>query len=107
MKFQAGYERPFVRGDVLSVDRVAVTAAEKRDLREATGAVGRRNGIGRGGRESRANGACRFAVCARFPIPRRRICRSISIAIATRTDGFARTRIALAAMARPFTVMPA
>ena len=31
--------RPFVRGEVLSLDRVAVTVAEKRELRERTGAV--------------------------------------------------------------------
>src|SRR5271154_1740155 len=31
--------RPFVRGEILSMDRVAVTAAEKRGLRQQTGAV--------------------------------------------------------------------
>ena len=34
-KSKCGHERPFVQGDVVSVDRVAVTAAEKRDLRTA------------------------------------------------------------------------
>ena len=74
--------------EICSSDRVAVTAAEKRALAREDRRDRRGNGSGRGARKPR-NGACRFVVFGRFPIPRRKTCRWISICIATRRDVFA------------------
>lgn len=97
--------RPFVRGEILSVDRVAVTAAEKRRLREQTGAVAVEM-------EARAV----EAKAREWGVPFR--CVKVVSDLAAEdmpldfnlyrdAEGrFSRGRIALAAMARPFSVMP-
>ena len=97
--------RPFVRGEILSTDRVAVTAAEKRELRANTGAVA-----------IEMEAAAVAGQAAEWGLPFRCI-RVVSDTAADNlpldfnlyrdSDGrFSRTRIALAAMARPFSVMP-
>jgi len=100
-----GSSAPFVRGEILSADRVAVTAAEKLALRNRTGAVAV---------EMEAAAVKRKA--AEWGVPF--ICiRVVSDTAADdlpldfnrfrNADGdFSRTRIALAAMARPFSAMP-
>ena len=97
--------RPFVRGEILSVDRVAVTAAEKRALRERTGAAAVEM-------EARAV----EAKAREWGVPFR--CVKVVSDLAAEdmpldfnlyrdAEGrFSRSRIALAAIARPFSVMP-
>ena len=57
-------------------------------------------------RKSRGVGRAVSLRSAPFPIPPRKTCLSISIYIATRTGVFPRSRIALAALGRPFTRGP-
>jgi adenosylhomocysteine nucleosidase len=97
--------RPFVRGEILSVDRVAVTAAEKRALRERTGAAAVEM-------EARVV----EAKAREWGVPFR--CVKVVSDLASEdmpldfnlyrdSEGrFSRSRIALAAIARPFSVMP-
>ena len=98
--------RSFVRGEILSRDRVAVTAAEKRGLREQTGAVA-----------IEMESAAAAAKAREWGVPFRCI-KVISDTAAENlpldfnlyrdsAGRFSRSRIALAAMARPFTAIPA
>jgi adenosylhomocysteine nucleosidase len=96
---------PFVRSEIFSADRVAVTAAEKRELRNRTGAVA-----------VDMEAAAVKSKAAEWGVPFMCI-RAVSDTAADdlpldfnrfrNSDGnFSRTRIALAAVARPFSVMP-
>jgi adenosylhomocysteine nucleosidase len=96
---------PFIQGEILSVDRVAATAAEKRELRERTGAVA-----------VEMESAAAEAKAREWGVPFR--CVKVVSDIATEdmpldfnlyrdaAGRFSRTRIALAAIMRPFTAMP-
>jgi adenosylhomocysteine nucleosidase len=97
--------RAFIQGEILSVDRVAVTAAEKGALRERTGAVA-----------VEMESAAVAAKAREWGVPFRCV-KVVSDAAAEdmpldfnlyrdASGRFSRTRIALAAMLRPFTVMP-
>ena len=95
----------FVRGAVHTIDHVAVNAAEKRALRNQTGAIGvdmESAAVERKAAEWNVPYLCIRAVSDRagdtLPLDFNRYRN-------TRGD-FSRTRIALAAIARPFTVMP-
>lgn len=92
--------------DLCSIDRVAVTAAEKRELRNATGAAA-----------VDMESAAVAKIAAAWSVPFRAI-RAVSDAagedmpldfnLYRDAEGrFSRTRIALAAMKRPFTAVPA
>lgn len=97
--------RPFVRGEILSVDRVAVTAAEKRALRERTGAAAvemEARVVEAKAREWGVPFRCVKAVSdlAAEDMP-------LDFNLYRDAEGrFSRSRIALAAIARPFSVMP-
>jgi adenosylhomocysteine nucleosidase len=98
--------RPFLRGEILSLDRVAVTAAEKRRLREQTGAVA-----------IEMESAAVAAKAREWDMP----FRCIKVVSDTAMDDlpldfnlyrdaagrFSRSRIALAALGRPFSAIPA
>lgn len=98
--------RAFVPGKILCADRVAVTAAEKRALREQTGAIA-----------VDMESAAVAAKAREWGVPFR--CIKVVSDTANedmpldfnecRTDAghFSRTRIALAATRRPFTAIPA
>jgi adenosylhomocysteine nucleosidase len=95
----------FVRGAVHSIDHVAVTAAEKRRLRNQTGAISvdmESAAVESKAAEWKVPYLCIRAVSDRagdtLPLDFNRYRNA-------RGD-FSRTRIALAAIARPFTVMP-
>jgi len=95
----------FTRGAVHSIDHVAVTAAEKRRLRNQTGAIGV-------DMESAAiaGKAAEWKVpylCIRAVSDRAGDTLPLDFNCYRDTRGnFSRTRIALAAITRPFTVMP-
>jgi adenosylhomocysteine nucleosidase len=99
-------QRRFVRGQILSTDRVAVTADEKRGLREQTGAVA-----------VEMESAAVAAKARELGLPFRCIKAVSDIAaedmpldfnLYRDTAGrFSRSRIALAALGRPFTALPA
>jgi adenosylhomocysteine nucleosidase len=97
--------RPFMRGVILSVDRVAVTVAEKRALRERTGALAvemEAHAVAAKAREWGVQFRCVKAVSdlATEDMP-------LDFNLYRDSEGrFSRSRIALAAMARPFSVMP-
>jgi adenosylhomocysteine nucleosidase len=98
-------QAPCVRGAFYSIDHVAVTAAEKRTLRNQTGAVAvdmEAATVQRKAAEWNLPFLCFRAVSDRagdtLPLDFNHYRNA-------RGD-FSRTRIALAAMARPFTVMP-
>ncbi len=98
--------RPFVRGEILSSDRVAVTAAEKRALRERTGAIA-----------VEKESAAAAAKAREWGVP----FRCIKVVSDTAREDmpvdfnqyrdaagrFSHGRIALAALRRPFTTIPA
>jgi purine-nucleoside phosphorylase len=95
----------YVRGAVHSIDHVAVTSLEKRTLRNATGAIAvdmEAAAVERKAAEWDLPFLCIRAVSDRagdtLPLDFNRYRNA-------RGD-FSRTRIAMAAMARPFTVMP-
>jgi uridine phosphorylase len=95
----------FVRGEVHTVDHVTVTAAEKRTLRNQTGAIAvdmESAAVARKAAEWNVPYLCIRAVSDRagdtLPLDFNRYRNA-------RGD-FSRTRIAFAAIARPFTVMP-
>jgi adenosylhomocysteine nucleosidase len=100
-----GSSAPFVRGEIFSADRVAVTAAEKRELRNRTGAVA-----------VEMEAAAVKSKAAEWGVPF--MCIRVVSDIAAddlpldfnrfrNADGnFSRTRIALTAMTRPFSAMP-
>ena len=97
--------RPFVRGEILSLDRVAVTAVEKRLLRERTGAAA-----------VEMESAAVAAKAREWGVP----FRCIKVVSDTAAEDlpldfnlyrdaagrFSRSRIALAAMRRPFSAIP-
>jgi adenosylhomocysteine nucleosidase len=95
----------FVQGDVLSVDRVAITAAEKGELRASTQAAVvemESAAVARKAREWEMPFGCVRVVSdvadENLPLDFNRY---------RDADGrFSRTRIALAAMGHPFTVLP-
>jgi adenosylhomocysteine nucleosidase len=95
----------FVQGDVLSVDRVAITAAEKGELRASTQAAVvemESAAVARKAREWKMPFGCVRVVSdvadENLPLDFNRY---------RDADGrFSRTRIALAAMGHPFTVLP-
>ena len=96
---------PFVRGAIHTIDHVAGTAAEKRTLRNQSGAIAvdmESAAVERKAAEWNVPYLCIRAVSDRagdtLPLDFNRYRN-------TRGD-FSRTRIALAAIARPFTVMP-
>jgi hypothetical protein len=97
---------PFVRGEILSRDRVAVSAEEKRNLREATGAVAV---------EMEAAAVSRKAGEWEVPFYCIRVVsdaagRNLPLDFNSYRDAegrFSRGRIAVAAIGRPFSVMPA
>ena len=98
--------RPFVRGEILSVDRVAVTAEEKRELRTRTGAAA-----------VEMESAAVEAKAREWGVPFRCV-KVVSESAAQdmpldfnqyrdSAGRFSLPRIALAAVLHPFTVMPA
>jgi adenosylhomocysteine nucleosidase len=100
-----GLGASFVRGDVVSVDRVAITAREKCDLRAATGAAVvemESAAVAQKAREWDVPFGCIRVVsdAAGDDLP-------LDFNQYRDADGrFERTRIALAALGRPFTVLP-
>jgi len=100
-----GVRAPFVRGLVHTIDHVAATAAEKRTLRSQTGAVAvdmESAAVATKAAEWNVPYLCIRAVSDRagdtLPLDFNRYRNA--------QGDFSRTRIALAAIARPFTVMP-
>jgi adenosylhomocysteine nucleosidase len=102
---QIGTHGPFVRGAVHTIDYVAVSAAEKRALRNQTGAIA-----------VDMESAAVEGKAAEWDVPYFCI-RAVSDRASdtlpldfnhyrNQRGDFSRTRIALAAIARPFTVMP-
>jgi adenosylhomocysteine nucleosidase len=100
-----GLQASFVQGDVVSVDRVAFTAREKSDLRAATGAAVvemESAAVAQKAREWDVPFGCVRVVSdvAGDDLP-------LDFNRYRDADGrFERTRIALAALGRPFTVLP-
>ena len=95
----------FVRGDVLSVDRVAITAAEKGELRASTRAAVvemESAAVARKAREWQMPFGCVRVVSdvatENLPLDFNRYRDA--------DGGFSRTRIALAAVGHPFSVLP-
>jgi adenosylhomocysteine nucleosidase len=98
--------RAFVRGEILSLDRVAATAAEKRELRQRTGAAA-----------IEMESAAVAAKAREWGVP----FRCIKVVSDTALEDmpldfnlyrdaagrFSRSRITLAALRRPFTAIPA
>jgi adenosylhomocysteine nucleosidase len=96
---------PFVRGEIFSADRVAVTAAEKRALRNRTGAIAVEMEAAAVNRKA-AEWAVPF-MCIRVVSDTATDDLPLDFNRFRISDGnFSRTRIALAAMARPFSAMP-
>lgn len=102
--------RPFVRGEILSSDRVAVTAAEKRALRERTGAIAvemEAAAVAAKAREWGVEFRCIKAVSDTagedMPLDFNRYRSRYQDA----AGGFSRSRIALAALSHPFRRIPA
>lgn len=96
---------PFVRGEIFSADRVAVTAAEKRELRNRTGAVAV-DMEAAAVKGKAAEWGVRF-MCIRAVSDTAAEDLPLDFNRFRNADGnFSRTRIALAAMARPFSAMP-
>jgi len=100
-----GLGASFVRGDVVSVDRVAFTAREKSDLRAATGAAVvemESAAVAQKAREWNVPFGCVRVVSdvagEDLPLDFNRY--------RDRDGRFEQTRIALAALGRPFTVLP-
>jgi nucleoside phosphorylase len=96
---------PFVRGTVLTIDQVAATASDKRTLRNQTGAIAvdmESAAVEGKAAEWNVPYLCIRAVSDRaddtLPLDFNRY--------RNQRGDFSRTRIALAAIARPFTVMP-
>jgi adenosylhomocysteine nucleosidase len=97
--------KSFTRGEIVTVDRVAATAAEKRALRERTGASGvemEAAAVEAKAREWGVEFRCVKVVSDEaaedMPLDFNRYRDA--------AGRFSRTRIAFAAMARPFSVMP-
>lgn len=99
-------DRAFVRGGVTTQDRVAVTAAEKRALREETGAIA--VDMEAAAVQARAQELGVRYACIRVVSDAAEEDMPLDFNRYRTQDGnFSRSRIALAAMARPFSVMPA
>jgi len=100
-----GLGASFVRGDVVSVDRVAITVREKCDLRAATGAA-----VVEMESAAVAEKARKWNVpfgCVRVVSDAAGEDLPLDFNQYRDADGrFERTRIALAALGRPFTVLP-
>lgn len=100
-----GLKASFVQGDVVSVDRVAITAREKCDLRAATGAAVvemESAAVAQRARQWNLPFGCVRVVsdAAEEDLP-------LDFNLYRDADGrFERARIALAALGRPFTVLP-
>ncbi len=95
----------FVRGGVHSIDHVAATAAEKRTLRSQTGAIA--VDMESGAVEKKAAEWDVPYLCIRAVSDRAGDTLPLDFNRYRNARGdFSRTRIALAAIARPFTVMP-
>ncbi len=97
--------RVFARGAVTTQDRVAVTAAEKSALRQQTGAIA----VDMEAEEVRVRAAALGIpyACIRVVSDRAEEDMPLDFNRYRGAEGrFSRTRIALAAMARPFSVMP-
>lgn len=98
-------DAPFVRGEMLSADRVAVTAAEKRALRNRTGAIA--VDMEAAAVQSKAAEWGVLFMCIRVVSDTAADDMPLDFNRFRNADGnFSRTRIALAAMARPFSAMP-
>jgi adenosylhomocysteine nucleosidase len=98
--------KPFVRGEILSSDRVAVTAAEKRALRQRTGAIAvemESAAVAAKAREWGVQFRCIKVVSdtAREDLP------LDFNRYQDATGGFSRGRIALASLRHPFRSIPA
>ena len=99
-------ERAGARGRLLTRDRIAVTAAEKRALREETGAIA--VDMEASAVKDRAEALGIPYACIRVVSDTAEENMPLDFNRYRRADGrFSRGRIALAAMARPFSVMPA
>ena len=95
----------FVRGDVVSLDRVAITARDKCDLRASTGAAVVEMESAAVARKAREWGVP-FG-CVRVVSDAAGDDMPLDFNLYRDADGrFKRTRIALAALGRPFTVLP-
>lgn len=102
---QVSSKRPFVSGAVHTCDRVAATVAEKRALREQTGAIA--VDMEAEAVQSRASALGIPYACIRVVSDAAWENMPLDFNRYRGADGrFSRTRIALAAMARPFSVMP-
>jgi adenosylhomocysteine nucleosidase len=98
-------DAPFVRGEIFSADRVAVTASEKRALRNRTGAVAVEMEAAAVKNKATAWGVP--FMCIRVVSDTAADDMPLDFNRFRNADGnFSRTRIALAAMARPFSAMP-
>lgn len=96
---------PFVRGTVLTIDHVAATAADKRTLRNQTGAIA--VDMESAAVEGKAAEWNVPYLCIRAVSDRADDTLPLDFNCYRNQRGdFSRTRIALAAIARPFTVMP-
>jgi nucleoside phosphorylase len=99
-------ERPFAQGEIATRDRVAITAAEKRLVREETGAIAV---------DMEADAVRARAQALEVPYACIRVVSDtadenlpLDFNRYRNADGrFSRGKIALAAMTRPFSVMPA
>jgi len=97
--------RPFVRGEILSRDRVAVTSAEKAAIRAKTGAVAVEMESAAVALKAAEWGVPFFCVRAVSDTAADNL--PLDFNLFRDAEGrFSRGRIALAAMARPFSVMP-
>lgn len=95
----------FVRGEIFSADRVLVTAVEKRALRNRTGAIA--VDMEAAAVRSRAAEWGVPFMCIRVVSDTAADDMPLDFNRFRNADGnFSRTRIALAAMARPFSAMP-
>jgi purine-nucleoside phosphorylase len=94
----------FHRGEIVSVDRVAATAGEKKALREKTGAIA----VDMETEEIRYRSRHTRFACIRVVSDTAAEDMPLDFNLYRDSDGrFSRIRIALAAMARPFTRIPA
>jgi adenosylhomocysteine nucleosidase len=98
--------RPFVRGQVLSLDRVAVTAAEKRELWERTGAAAIEMESAAVESKAREQGVPFRCIKVVSDVAQESLPLDFNL-YRDQAGRFSRPRIALAAMRRPFTAIPA
>lgn len=97
---------PFATGEILSIDRVAITAAEKRKLYAGTGAIAVEMEAA-AVRQKAADWSVPF-YCIKSVSDVAADDMPLDFNLYREAQGrFARSRIALAALSRPFTVAPA